>query len=228
MKPTTLTGIYFIGELVSVIAAGAALFGAAGRLDWWPGWAAGGVWLVWFAAVDAAILLINPDLVAERLSPPRGSKTWDRALVSAVRLAELARYLLAGFDLRFGWTGQFPPAAQAAALAVCLPCIAGFAWAVASNPFFAQLVRIQAERGHSVVSGGPYRLVRHPAYACMIVFELALSTLLGSWWALAAGGVCAILLIARTALEDRTLQAELTGYDAYCDRVRYRLLPGIW
>jgi protein-S-isoprenylcysteine O-methyltransferase Ste14 len=62
----------------------------------------------------------------------------------------------------------------------------------------------------------------------MILFELAMPTLLASWWSLLAGGLCVILLILRTALEDRTLQAELTGYVDYARQVRYRLLPGIW
>jgi protein-S-isoprenylcysteine O-methyltransferase Ste14 len=101
-------------------------------------------------------------------------------------------------------------------------------WAMVSNSFFSQIVRIQADRGHTVAIGGPYRVVRHPAYVGMILFELAISTLLASWWALAAGGLCASLLILRTALEDRTLQAELEGYGEYARRVRYRLVPGIW
>jgi protein-S-isoprenylcysteine O-methyltransferase Ste14 len=99
---------------------------------------------------------------------------------------------------------------------------------MASNAFFSQIVRIQYDRGHTVVTNGPYRYVRHPAYVGMILFELAMSTLLASWWALIASGLCAILFILRTALEDRTLQAELTGYVDYARQVRYRLLPGIW
>ena len=101
-------------------------------------------------------------------------------------------------------------------------------WAMASNPFFSQIVRIQTDRGHTVAAGGPYLIVRHPGYASLIVCELAISTLFGSWPALAAGGLCAALIILRTALEDRTLRAELTGYADYARRVRYRLLPGIW
>ncbi len=70
--------------------------------------------------------------------------------------------------------------------------------------------------------------MRHPGYVATILFDLALSALLGSWWAIIAGGLCALLFILRTALEDRTLQAELTGYAEYARRVRYRLVPGIW
>jgi protein-S-isoprenylcysteine O-methyltransferase Ste14 len=166
--------------------------------------------------------------MAERLAPPKGAKRWDRAILSCLRLAQLARYILAGLDQRNGWTGGFPLAAQIAGLLVCVLGNAILLWAMVSNSFFSQIVRIQAERGHTVAIGGPYQVVRHPAYVGMILFELAISTLLASWWALAAGGLCASLLILRTALEDRTLRAELGGYEEYARRVRYRLVPGIW
>jgi len=121
-----------------------------------------------------------------------------------------------------------PLAAEIAALAVCALGYALFVWATASNTFFSQIVRIQSERGHTVVTGGPNRHLRHPAYAGAIPYELAAPILLASWWALIAGGLGALLLIVRTALEDRTLQAELPGYREYARRVRVRLLPGVW
>ena len=101
-------------------------------------------------------------------------------------------------------------------------------WDTASNAYFSQIVRIQTDRGHKVATGGPYQYVRHPAYVGTILYELAVPVLLASWWALIPGGLNAILLVLRTALEDRTLQAELTGYADYARQVRYRLLPGIW
>jgi protein-S-isoprenylcysteine O-methyltransferase Ste14 len=119
-------------------------------------------------------------------------------------------------------------AAQIAALAVCALGYALFVWATASNTFFSQIVSIQSERGHTVATGGPYRHLRHPAYAGAILYELAVPILLASWWALIAGGLGALLLIVRTALEDRTLQAELPGYRKSARRVRVRLLPGVW
>jgi protein-S-isoprenylcysteine O-methyltransferase Ste14 len=219
--------LFLLGEILSIAAAGLAMFWSAGRLDWWPAWAVLGVWVFWFAAEDI-VLRSNPVLMAERLSPPKAAKTWDSALLSIARLLQLARYILAGLDQRFGWTHGFPLAAQIAALLVCLLGVALFAWAMASNTYFSQVVRIQSERGHVVAQGGPYRFVRHPAYVATILFELGLSTLLGSWWALLLGGVCALLFILRTALEDRTLQAELPGYPEYARRVRFRLVPGLW
>lgn len=220
--------LFFLGEILSIAAAGAAMFLAAGRLDWWPAWAVLGVWVVWFGAEDIIILRSNPGLMQERMAPPRGGKVWDSTILSIARLVQLARYILAGLDQRHGWTGGFPLAVQLAALAGCLLATALFAWAMASNAYFSQVVRIQSERGHTVAQGGPYRWIRHPAYIATILFELSLSTLLASWWALLAAGICAGLFILRTALEDRTLQKELPGYREYVEGVRYRLIPGIW
>jgi protein-S-isoprenylcysteine O-methyltransferase Ste14 len=228
MMNTKLVTLYFLGEILSIASAGVAMFWSAGRIDWWPAWTVIAVWLVWFTVVDIIILRFNPDLMAERMAPPEGAKVWDRVILSIIRLTELVRYILAGLDQRYGWTGDFPLAAQIIALIVCVLSTALFAWAMASNTFFSQVVRIQSDRDHAVATGGPYRYVRHPAYIGTILFELALSTLLASWWAIITGGSCVILLILRTALEDRTLQAELAGYMDYARQVRYRLLPGIW
>lgn len=220
--------LYFLDEILSLVGVGVALFWSAGRMDWQAGWAALGVWVVWFTAMDIVVLRFHPDLMEERLAPPKGAKTWDRILVSVLRMVELARYILAGLDQRFGWTEGFAMGWQIAAGIACILSIAMFQWAMASNAFFSQVVRIQSEHGHAVAMGGPYRIVRHPGYAGMIVFELGMSGLLGSWWAIFAGGVCAMLLVLRTALEDRTLQAELAGYAGYARQVHYRLIPGVW
>lgn len=224
-KPVAL---YFLDQILGITGMSVALFWSAGRIDWWPAWAAIAVWLSWYAVMDSLIFRFNPDLMAERLSPPKGAKAWDRAIMSTVRLTQLARYILAGLDQRHGWTGDFPLAAQITGLAMCVLSYALFEWAMTSNAFFSQIVRIQSDRGHAVATDGPYRYVRHPGYVGLIVFELAISTLLASWWAILAGGLCALLFILRTALEDDTLQAELPGYGDYARQVRYRLLPGIW
>jgi protein-S-isoprenylcysteine O-methyltransferase Ste14 len=220
--------IYIINDLVSIVVTGIILFWSAGRIDWWSAWAVIVMWLVWFAAMDFVMLSFSPALMAERLSPPRGAKSWDRAILSILRLMQLGRYILAGLDQRYGWTGGFPLVAQIAALVVWVMSCALFVWAMANNPYFSAIVRIQADREHAVATGGPYRVVRHPGYVALILIEMAISALLASWWALFAGGLCAVLLILRTVLEDRTLQAELPGYSDYARQVRYRLIPGVW
>ena len=225
---TTLVARYAVRETMGLLVMGVALFGSAGRIDWWPPWAVLAVMLAWIIATAIVIFRFNPDLAVERLGPRKGAKPWDTAIVSILGLVQLVRYIVAGLDHRFGWTPDFPFAAQISALAICVLGYALFVWATASNAFFSQVVRIQYERGHTVAKGGPYRYMRHPAYFGAILYELAVPILLASWWALFVSGLSAILLLLRTALEDRTLRAELTGYAEYASQVRYRLLPGIW
>lgn len=219
---------FAVREIMGTALAGVALFWAAGRVDWWPAWALIALIVVWTAATAIVILRINPGLLAERLGPRKGAKRWDTAIMGVVGVATLVRLVIAGLDRRYGWTSGIPLAAQIAALVVCALGYALTVWATASNPFFSQIVRIQSERGHTVASGGPYRSVRHPAYVGTILFELAVPVLLSSWWALIPGGLNVVLFVLRTALEDRTLQAELCGYTDYACQVRYRLLPGVW
>jgi protein-S-isoprenylcysteine O-methyltransferase Ste14 len=219
---------YILDAVLSLIGAGVFLFWSAGRVDWWPGWGVLAVNAFMMAAMGVIIFGRFPDLAAERLSPPKGAKKWDVAINSGVRLLQLARYIVAGLDFRNGWTGGFPIGIQLAALAVSFLGYSIIPWAVANNKFFSQIVRIQSDRGHAVVESGPYRFVRHPSYLGMIAFELAIPVMLASWGAIVISCGTVLLIILRTALEDRTLQAELPGYADYAQRVRFRLIPGIW
>jgi len=219
---------YAIRETMGIVIMAVALFWSAGKINWWPAWASIVIMLVWIMATAIVLLRFNPGLLAERLGPRKGSKPWDTAILSILGLAQLARYILAGLDQRYSWTSGFPIIAQIAALMVCALGYALVVWATASNAFFSQVVRIQPERGHTVATGGPYHYVRHPGYVGAILYELAVSILLASWWAFLPSVLGALLLVLRTALEDRTLQAELAGYSDYSHQVRHRLLPGIW
>jgi protein-S-isoprenylcysteine O-methyltransferase Ste14 len=227
MNPKTIFRFAF-RESMGIAFVGVAVFWSAGQIDWWPGWAMIAILLGWITATAIAILRTNPDLLAERLKPPKGAKSWDTAILGIVGMVSLARLIVAGLDQRYGWTGDFPFALQIGGLAACVLGYALVVWATAANAFFSQIVRIQAEREHAVATGGPYRLVRHPAYVGTILFELAAPILLASWWALIPGVLNAILFIIRTELEDRTLQTELTGYADYARQIRYRLVPSLW
>jgi protein-S-isoprenylcysteine O-methyltransferase Ste14 len=101
-------------------------------------------------------------------------------------------------------------------------------WAEAVNKFFEVTVRIQTERGQRVIDTGPYAVVRHPGYVASILFCVGTALCLGSVWALIPAGLASALLVLRTRWEDQTLQAELPGYQEYTQRVRYRLIPGVW
>ncbi len=217
-----------IRETTGIVMAGVILFLCAGRWDWAWGWAAVGTLAFWVGATALAVIPRHPQVLAERLGPRKDAKAWDTAIMSFVGVIALAVYAVAGLDVRYGWTIGFPTAAQIAGVIVALFGYAVVVWATAANAYFSLNVRIQKERGHTVVTGGPYRFVRHPGYVGSILAYLGTPILLGSWWAIVLGGITALVMIVRTALEDRTLQAELPGYPEYAQRVRYRLLPGVW
>ena len=217
-----------IREAMGVVFVAVTLFLPAGTLNWAMGWALVGLYAVWVAAMALILIPKSPELLIERATRKKGDKTWDTVILSIVGLTTIAKYILAGFDVRLGWTAQMPLTLQIAALVIAALGYALVTWAMAANVFFSKVVRIQDDRGHAVATGGPYRYVRHPGYIGTIAFELATPIMLGSLWALIPGGLAALLFVVRTALEDRTLQEELDGYQDYARQVRYRLLPGIW
>ena len=209
----------------------ATLFLVAGRFDWLMGWLYAAM-LVFSAVVSRIVSFFkHPELLAERAQYQQGEgvKAWDRTLVPWLALyGPLITTVLVGLDQRFGWSLPLSPALQwAAALVVAVGIIIA-TWAMMVNKFFSAMVRIQAERGHAVVTAGPYRLVRHPAYAGAILSNLAMPVMLNSLWALIPATLLAVGTVVRTALEDQTLIAELPGYTQYCHQTRFRLLPGVW
>jgi len=227
-KTTRTIARFLVREAMGLLILAAILFLSAGRLDWVWGWALVGITFLWVSATALILILRSPELIAERLGPRKGAKTWDTAIMMVVALATIARCMVAGLDVRFGWTTGISLPLQIATLAIAMLAYALVVWATASNAFFSQIVRIQKERGHTVATGGPYRYLRHPGYVGTILFELAVPVMLGSWWALIPGGLSALLFLVRTALEDKTLLDELDGYKEYAEHTRYRLLPGIW
>jgi protein-S-isoprenylcysteine O-methyltransferase Ste14 len=182
----------------------------------------------WVAATAIVVIPRYPELLAERVGPKKGSKTWDTALLSLYGLAMMIMWIVAGLDMRYSWSSGIGPAAQVIAMLIVIGSYGLVVWATGTNAFFSQVVRIQTERGHTVVSSGPYHYVRHPAYIGMVLVVLGAPIMLNSWWALIPGVIAALLVIVRTKLEDQTLQVELPGYADYAQHVRYRLVPGIW
>jgi len=217
--------------LAMLSVASLVLLLVSGRWDWAWGW----VYVIWSIlagiATQGALAWLRPELWAERLGSleKHNAKTWDRWIVPVISFfGPLVIILVAGLDVRFGWTSTWPKGLPWIGLAGILIGYGLGTWALFANPFFSGVVRIQTERGHHVVSGGPYHLVRHPAYAGNLVYYLAVPLMLGSLWAIIPAMLVSGLMIVRTALEDRVLQKELGGYAAYATRVRYRLLPGVW
>jgi protein-S-isoprenylcysteine O-methyltransferase Ste14 len=223
MAPAIVKPLFPICFSLAITAM--CLFGAAGRMDWSNAWVLLGISL---ASGLAFTVGRSPELSAERRNVKEG-KSWDKVLVGiTVLLGPMAMWITAGLDARFRWTSRVSSLGFGAGVAVAALGAALTAWAMRSNRFFSSVVRIQKDRGHTVVDGGPYRFVRHPGYAGMGVFTLATPLILDSYWAFAPAVITTAVTAVRTAMEDRTLQNELDGYADYARRVRYRLLPGIW
>ena len=205
------------------------LFLAAGRLRWTTGWCYVGVIVAVTMVSRVLVARKNPDLLAERAHAGEGAKDWDRALVLFVGLVgPLTTALVAGLNVRFSWRPTVAPGVQWSALG--LVTLGGLftMWAMVENRFFSAIVRIQHDRGHRLVSTGPYAWVRHPGYAGALIATAATPFALSSSWAALPALMTVVVLVARTALEDRTLLEELPGYAEYRARTRYRLLPGVW
>ena len=178
------------------------------------------------------LLRHDPALLAERLKLAplaRQQKAWDKVLMLLFFVAGIGLYIVPGFDVvRFQWSEPLPLWMSVIAMFMHLPCFVLLGWVMRENTYLSQVVKIDRERGHQVVTNGPYALVRHPMYAVAIVLLPAVPVALGSRFALILSLFLALLLIVRTQLEDRTLHAELNGYRDYAKRTRYRLIPGIW
>jgi protein-S-isoprenylcysteine O-methyltransferase Ste14 len=226
MTPAIRKRLVQIGFLVLIQAV--ALFASVWKWDWWNAWAYLGLYLA-FLAFNAFILLgKHKELVEERSQIGEGAKGWDKVIGIITGIGGFSILILAGLDERFGWPGGIRIEVQIAAFVLLGLSYPLFTWAMASNKFFSTIVRIQKERGHTVQTGGPYRFVRHPGYASLLVSYITIPIALGSLWACIPMALLVVNLFVRTALEDRTLQNELEGYKDYAARVRYRLLPGIW
>lgn len=206
------------------------LFLPAGTLDWPAAW----VFLVEFGTASALItrwlMRHNPALLEERMKPliQREQKPWDRRLMAAFLVLWCAWFVAMSLDAaRFGWSELPLWLRGAGAIAIAASMYVMFL-IMRANSFAAPVVKIQAERGHRVISDGPYAVVRHPMYGGTLLLIAGIPLLLGSWWGLALSPVIMLVFAVRAVMEERMLMAELPGYTDYAARVRYRLLPRVW
>jgi protein-S-isoprenylcysteine O-methyltransferase Ste14 len=214
--------------LGTLVLYGILLFVSAGRLDWTAAWI--------FLAINAAVIVINstillaknPAFLAARGQVREDAKDWDKQITALAGVFMVAGLIVPGLDLRLGWSRAFALPWQLIGFIGLVVGYALFSWAMISNEFFETKVRIQADRGQSVETAGPYRYVRHPGYVGMILQLLGTPFALASWWGVIPAVCAAAAFVVRTALEDRTLKQELAGYEEYSRRVRFRLFPGVW
>ncbi len=217
----------FIQVLLVIASQAAVLFLSAGRFDWGWAWVFLGLYALGIAINGAFLLRYNPQTIAERATAT-GMRDWDKVVGGLFGVVYfLGLPLLAGLDQRFGWSAMHLAVHLAGAVAFALG-FGLFSWSMVANAHFATVVRIGPAGEHAVCDQGPYRFVRHPGYVGAVLQGLGVPLILGSWWALLAGAAGVLLLVLRTALEDRALRQDLPGYEEYAERVRCRLVPGVW
>jgi protein-S-isoprenylcysteine O-methyltransferase Ste14 len=206
----------------------AALFIPAGTLKWTEAWL---FVILYAAAVTAAVAWMkkkSPGLFRERTKKKKVVKSWDKTFMVLYSIVLLVLLILPGLDaVRFRWS-KVPVFVKILGFIGYIPGFAIAFWAMKENAFLSDVVRIQEDRGHTVCTTGPYRYVRHPMYAGVIWIMLCFPLSLGSFFTLIPAFIIVILFIFRTALEDRTLLEELPGYKEYSQKVRNRLIPGLW
>lgn len=216
-------------QIFAPIILGVVVFLLAGTTDWSWGWVFNIVHVLVWVGMTLVLIRTNPDLLNARGRQAAGFKFWDFVLVSLYGLAWIAVVVVGALDYRYGWTGEFPAwlASEGAMLMVV-----GFGimtWAMVVNRHFETLVRMQDDRGHDVITDGPYRYVRHPGYVGVIIaFFIGMPLLLNSIYAVIPAVIGGVVMVIRTGLEDRALQNELPGYTDYAEETRYRLVPWLW
>jgi protein-S-isoprenylcysteine O-methyltransferase Ste14 len=230
IAPETAKGVArrFAQVTVVLVLQATVLFLAAGRLRW--------IWAWVYLGISLAVLLINgtimlrtsPETIAER-GRMEETQDWDKLAGRAWALALfLLVPLLAGLDMRFGWTRGLGLSWNVGGAVALFSGLGLASWAMAVNAYFSTAVRIQSDRGQTVCRAGPYRVVRHPGYLGFILQSIGTPLTLGSLWSLIPGIVAAVLMVLRASLEDRFLRSKLPGYREFAEEVRYRLVPGLW
>jgi protein-S-isoprenylcysteine O-methyltransferase Ste14 len=221
MPPTVIIHLCFYALL---------LFGGAGTLRWPAGWVFLALYAVQMLTIDTWLARRDPGLAAERRRPNRspGPPDWDRRFLIISAIVGPAWMLFMAFDAgRFGWSQLPVELAPLGAVLMMLGTWIAYA-GLRANHFASIIVRMQPDRGHRLVDGGPYAVVRHPIYAGAFLTALGTPLVLGSAWGLVGSAVLILLTAHRAVLEERFLEEGLAGYRDYAARVRWRIIPWLF
>jgi len=210
--------------IVGVVVLLAALFLPAGRWDLPLFWA---FFALLLATIALTVRVMDPGLAKERMRPGAGGT--DRGLRWLLMPFFLAHLIVAGFDVgRYHWSAPMPTWLSVLGLVLLTASTSLSLWAIHTNRFFSPVVRIQEERGHHLITGGPYRYVRHPGYIAAMGSTAASGFALGSWWSYAPLVPIVVMIVRRTIIEDRFLHEHLDGYAEFAKQTPYRWIPGVW
>lgn len=200
------------------------IFLPAGTLNWPEGWLLLGMYTAGSLVIGSWMMKNDPDWLAERFAFKTSGMGWDQALLSLIGISFISIFIISGISHADGYISGWGFEALG-----FLGLVLAFAFVfpvLKVNPYITRMVKVS--KGQKVISTGPYSVVRHPMYAGAIVFYLSIPLALGSFYALIPALCGAALFVLRTYMEDRTLRKGLKGYEEYCDRTRYRLVPYIW
>ncbi len=210
---------------LSILIFASLFFISSGKIAWIYAW----IYILisnLFVVINS--FLLPKELIAERGKRKENIESWDKIITLIMIITIFSIYIISGLDIRFGWTARY-------GLPIYILGFAGFisgnslvSWAMVSNKYFSTAVRIQVDRNQSVADSGPYSIIRHPGYLGMILYYFATPVALGSIWGLIPAAATLVMFIIRTAMEDKTLKLKLEGYEEYAERVKFRILPGIW
>ena len=218
---------FFLSIMVFAIVFAVYILMYAHRLGWTLGWIYVGIFAAAWIINLICLGLWNPKLIERRMRLGKGTKTWDKVWILLFTLAVIAIFVVVNIEKREGVSSS-PGAAWLLGFVIFFAGWTLVIWSMVVNPFFEKMVRIQAENEHRVIDTGPYAYVRHPGYVGFVACLISTPLLLSSAWAVMPVSITVLLLVIRTALEDRTLRYELSGYEEYANRVGFRLIPGVW
>jgi protein-S-isoprenylcysteine O-methyltransferase Ste14 len=219
-----------IQSIVGAALGALLLFLPAGTLAWPQAWVFLGLFYGCSEATGVWLLRNDPALLAARMKSPlaRDQNPRDRAIALAMLISFVAWLVFMSLDARrFGWS-HTPLWAQVSGGGLIVAAFWGWLEVLRANSFAATTIRLQADRGQTVITTGPYAVMRHPMYGYAILFMIGAPLLLGSLWGLAGLAIFFPLLAARTLGEESLLRTGLVGYEDYMKKVRFRLVPGIW
>ena len=219
---------FILSNFIGTVIAFLIIFLSAGRIGYWQGWIYISICLMTTLA-SLLFMQIDAELINERSKPGEGSKRWDKLILVISFFAFIIMSVIAGFDSgRFHWSPSFQVYWYIIGIVLTFFGQILFFVAQKQNKFFSSVVRIQTDRGHTVCDTGLYSMVRHPAYLSQVISTIGFPLLFGSLWSIIPSFIAISLLILRTYLEDSTLKKELEGYIEYSNKIRYKLIPGVW
>jgi protein-S-isoprenylcysteine O-methyltransferase Ste14 len=223
----TLNARAWLSLVILGIVMGLLLFIPAGTVDYWQAWVFLSVVLGGAALITRSIMRRDPALLERRMKggPTAEKRPTQKIIMVFTSLGFLALLVVPALDRRHGWS--VVPFYVVLAGNVLVAVGFYFIFLVYKENTFAAAT-IQVVQGQKVISTGPYAIVRHPMYASAILYLVGTPLALGSYWGLVPLAAMVPFLIWRLFDEERLLTATLPGYKDYQNRVRRRLVPGIW